>query len=436
MRVEFVGQSRKDSDNPTSATSELVNCYREAYEGGFVLKPVLGTVAWAETGQVFVDAMGTVDGSLFVVSGGRLFRITRGGTAQDRGAVGSGRASLCGNNGDVCVAADGQYRVWDGATLTSPTTGAFSDVGSVAFIGQRTVVTERNGRRFGWSALADGKTFSALDFATAEGRDDNIIRAMAINGFLWLFKEASIEVWHPTATGFLRVPGAVIETGLKDFGLVTATPNGAFMVGADGIAYRTSGAGLEPTSFPAVETDIAAGTPTDCFYYEDEGHKCSVIRFHDRASWVFDASMGEWHRRASGVEHDPWTARAAVKAYGHWVIGETGGTLRRLARVGADAGEPLKRTARSRTLDGEAVVSLFEMFANVGQFADAPEVMLRFSRDRGRTWGDVKRKTLGVIGAYRQRVEHRALGWGRHFTAEVSVTDAADVQIEARAEVA
>ena len=466
--VEFVGQSQKDADFNAASTSRLVNCYREPIEGEYQIKSVLGTGQLADLSTAFMRAMEEVNGDIYCVSGGALYLVERLGNKTNIGAVMDGDSTISGNNGDVVVAAGGTYYVWDGSTLSQPTGGAFSAVGSVEFIGQTTVMTELGGRRFQWSGVADATSLSGLDFATAEGRDDDILRAVVINGNLWLMKENSCEIWYQTASGFSRVSGGVLDTGLKSFGLVAKFDGGAFFVGDDGVAYITNGAGLQPVSTPAVETDISQGAARRCFYYEDEGHKFCVIQFSDRMAWVYDLSMGEWHNRASGTQLNPWRVVSAVKAWGYWHCGNDLGKVLRLLRVNTDFDGPLVRKMVSRTLrTGEyQTISRFELFGRVGEaetggdvtyvlggidyiLVDSdglalfhslvegemrpPALFIKTSKDGGKTWGNEKWRNFGALGDYDARLVWRSLGSARQFTVEVTISDPVELPIKSRA---
>lgn len=435
-QLEFIGQSRKDSDNPTAATAHLVNLYREPYEGGHVLKSVLGTTAFASTGDVQTEAMIQAYDRIWTISGGVLHEIDANATVLNRGNVALGDASICSNNGSICIAAGGTYYVWDGMALQTPTGGAFSAIGSVCFLAQQTIRTEMGGRRFDWTGVADPTDLDPLNFATAEGTDDDILRGIALNGALFLFKERAIEIWSPTSTGFEPISLSVIETGLMAYDLITQDNNGAVFVGDDGIVYRIAGAAPEPISFPAVETDIAASTPTSCFYHEDEGHKFCVIRFLDRPAWVFDISTGEWHRRAYGVDHVAWPAVQAANLGRNWYVGDELGDIQVLGRVNADVGAALRRTAVSRTLEAPISINELRLFGNVGQIASEPNVMVRLSKNHGMTWGPERWVRMGALGEYQRRLRMQGLGWSEQWTMEISVTDAEDVQLQARALVA
>jgi hypothetical protein len=445
--VEFVGQSSDDADNGQAATSRLINLYREPVKMGdktqYTLKSVLGQAPFADLDTVFMRAFKEIEGTAYAVAGGTLYSISALGGAAILGEVAdSEETTIAGNTGNITVCADGKYYVWDGTSITQPGAGAFSGFGSLEYISNYTVLTEAGGRRVQWSALADPTDLSGVSFATTEARTDNNLRTLAVGGNLWLLKERSIEVWYLTggsgADAFAPISGSVIDTGLKAFGLVAKTRSGAFFVGDDGIVYITAGAGLSPVSTTAVETAIAQETPTRCFYYEDEGHKVCVIRFQNRPAWCLDVSTGEWHERAEGPNHGPWTAVDAVKAYGKWLCGTDLGGIYRMERNNADIGDELLRTAVSRTLSTDQrlfIVDKLEFLGRLGKsdLGRNAKCWIRISRDNGETWGEGKHRSLGDLGQYQQRVIYRNLGQFRHVTVELNISDPAEIPINATA---
>jgi hypothetical protein len=457
MQLEFVTQSSRNDADWTANSERLVNLYAEPIpEGGrarIVLRPVLGMEEWVQLAGVFVRAMGSVSereaetgaivDRLFVVLGGQLYQITATGGVTARGEVGDcPRTTLAGNNGAVTVACGGRYYVWNGTALIEPDEGAFSDVGAVEFLGGYTILTERNGRRFQWSALADATDLPGLNFASAEGSDDALVRPVAINGNLWLFKERSTEIWGLTGqaseNAFARLGGGVRERGLLGFNLIAKVPDGAFFVGNDGICYITNGAEFTPVSRTPVESAIEQQEPTDCFYYEDEGHKFCVVRFAGRPAWVYDLSTGLWHERATGL--GAWIGTGAVYAFGKWRVASSDGRVSTLLRNGRDVGQPLFRQATSRTLQNDGArfrVPILELLAQMGRtdIGRDAQMLVEFSRDGGNSWGAQQARSLGNLGDYSQRVVFRNLGQTRQLTMRVTMTDPADLRLWSAANV-
>lgn len=431
--LQFFAPAARDSDNIASNPSRLVNCYPEPIVAGgraqYAIKSVLGLQPFSALPGVFTRALAEIDGKLFAVAGEVLQEIAADGGYLSRGAIADDQnTTIAGNNGDVTVVANGDYYLWDGSSLTNPTPGAFSDFGSHDYIGNYTVLTELNGRRFQWSDIADASDLPGLNFSTADGRDDNLIRPFAINGVLYLFKETSHEVWYLTggagAAAFERQAGGVVDVGLKAHNLITRLPGAAFFVGDDNRAHIVAGA-LQPISIPPVETAIKDCQPQACFTYEDEGHTFCVITFRDCPAWVYDLATGEWHERAEGVTLEAWSATCSAKFRGEWYCGRSDAQLFRFAKIGTDDNQPLIREATSKTLyqDGQRFnVGQIELFPRQG-FQNA-SIELEISRDGGLTWTPPKVREIGPVGNYAGRVIWRNLGQCRQITARVRFSEA------------
>ncbi len=396
------------------------------------LRSVLGEVVLADIGEPLVRAAAVAVSKFWTVAAGNLYEVAADGTIMNRGAVGnSNETTISGNGVNVCIVANGDYSVWNGTTLTNPTPGAFSNFGSVAFSDYDTILTELNGRRFQWSDTADPTTLDALNFATAEARDGDILRAEVDRAQLFLFTEECVEVWRNTGVAgssrYRRLTVIDAGRGLKGYHLLASDAFGIFFVGNDGVAYILSGSGIAPVSTPAVQSDIEEGSPSAAYYYEDRGHKFCVIRFSDRPAWVYDLVTQLWHRRQTGISRDAWGIQRMATAYGKWLGIDDFGVVVELSRADSDRGMPLARIMRGKPIYMEGrkfSVAEFEALCSVGGGA---EIMLRFSRDGGQTWSEPQVESLGAIGDYERQVRFYALGRGESFTPEVSCTDAVDV---------
>lgn len=443
MIVELVGQSGRDPDNVSANPARLVNVYAEpTTEGERVLKSVLGMTPHTQLSGVFVRAMGRVDGVTYAVCGGHLWRINLDGSANDLGAVDTGPASMCGNNGYVCVQAGTRYFVYDPQTdtLTEPAAGAFSDIGSVEFYGNYTVLTEAGGRLFQWSALANPTSLPGMNFSTADGKDDNLLRAFAMDGRLYLFKAESTEMWFNTgeagADAMQRVAGGVWDIGLLSRNMICRFEGGAFIVGSDNRAHLVSSGGFQPVSTPPVESAIKLLKPQACLTYADEGHTFFAIIFKDAPAWVYDLATGEWHERAEGVNHGPWNVAASCLLGKEWAVGRNNGEISVLRRTNADGSQPLVREITSRTLrvDGQrAILREFELFLQQGYSSGT--IYLQLSRDGGSTWTLPKPKAIGGQGEYGRRTIWRNLGQARALTAKIRWTEPNDCCLSTQARV-
>lgn len=440
-KYSFFTQAARDESNVAASSEELVNVYPEQAPGDartrIVLRSVPGEVLFADIAQPLVRAAATANSKFYTVAAGNLYEIMSDGSISNRGAVGNSlETTISGNGANVCVVANGDYSVWDGATLTNPTPGAFSSFGSVTFSDYDTILTELNGRRFQWSDTADPTTLDALNFATAESRDGNILRAEVDRAQLFLFTTECVEVWHNTSVAgssrYRRLTVIDQGRGLKSYHLIASDAFGIFFVGNDGVAYILSGSGVMPVSTPAVQSDIEDGDADVVYYYEDRGHKFCVVRFSDRPAWVYDLTTQLWHRRQSGVERSAWGVLRMATAYGKWLGVDAFGAVVELDRANSDRGLPMARVMRGKPLymDGNKFsVAEFEALCSVGEsnLGRDAEIMLRWSRDGGQTWEGTQTASLGGLGDYGQEVSFYGLGRGESFTPELSCTDATDV---------
>ena len=473
--LEFVGQSSQDPDNTPANPSRLLNCYREAVNGrtAHVIKAVLGQSAtpFCSLGSVTLRALVSIEDYVYAALGGNLYRIASDGTSKLLGEIGdSVDTSISSNNSKVTVVANGRYFVWDGSTLTEPTTGAFDAFGDVAFFRQLTVLSERNGRTLQWSGVADATTLDGLAFATAEYGDGPVLRIMPYNGELWVFKESIIQRFYGTGSGLANVPAGEKEYGLKDRQLLTRIGEMLFFVGSDNKVYLAMGLEFLAISTAAVGTSISTQNPERCFSYRDEGHDFCVITFPNRPAWVFDISMKEWHERGDGESLGAWTAKEAVEAFGGHYVGDDLGQIWLLDRVSTDRGLPLvmQMTSRTLILEGDGFrIPKIEFKARVGangitdvydaspdilgaaagsldandgtlKVADAkgartPILEMEYSDDDGNTWRGRREMSMGARGRHNTKLIARSLGFFETLVVRLTFSEDIDAPIDATA---
>ncbi|MGB0854386.1 MAG: hypothetical protein ACPGSI_13920 [Pikeienuella sp.] len=474
MKIEFVGQSASNDTNIAANPSRLINLYREAInEGGrtrFVLRNWLGQDQKDDIGVNPVRAMGYGNSKEWLAGNSALYEIASDGALTSRGAIADDANTVIGGNlSNVTITAGNNYYIYNGA-VSQPATKTFTNVNDHCHVGGYTVITEKDGQRFQWSTLGDAGALDALDFATANKVDDNIVRSMEFRGNLILFCEESTEIWSvvagatgPEAFTFIDV----FNRGLKSFNLVSKVDDAVFFVGNDGIAYIWAGGSPQPVSSSAVNSSIKNSTPTHCFFVEDEGHKFCVLRFSDRPAWAFDISMAEWNERAENAPNDPWRATHSVRNSTGWFVGNSDGAILQLARTAVDISAEMYRTIVGYTIyNGDrftvpkvellfragdhdlSAAQDFILTLGDGDFLDIDsgegllidsveagertgEITLYESRDGGRTYGEGKTRSLGVGGDYEQRAVWRARGQFRQYTPKWVITDPADITIYA-----
>ena len=170
-----------------------------------------------------------------------------------------------------------------------------------------------------------------------------------------------------------------------------------------------------------------------------QGHTLYVLNFPTaNATWVYDLSTGLWTERLlRNSTTGQWEAHRGIChafAFGTHVIGDrsTGTVYEEDIDIYTDAGEvPLRRLRVGPHFNLEGQFLFFHRFQLdmetgvglvTGQGSD-PQIMLRWSNDGGRTWGNEMWTTAGAIGGYQTRAIWRRLGAARDRVFEVSFTD-------------
>lgn len=395
--------------------------------------------------------LAAANGRAFVVSGATLYEITALAVATSRG-------TLLTTSSIVSMADNGlQLAVCDGTDLYILTyaTNVFAKVtdvdfpggGTVAFIDGYFVVNVPSSGKFYISALYDGTSWAALDFATAESSPDNLARVYNAVGQLWLLGDKTIEIWTNVGGSgfpFARIAGAKIETGCVAPHSVVSLDNSIMWVGADkdgfGIVYKANGFSPQRISTFGIEyilRQVADLTLLRAYTYQEDGH---VFYFLTGAglnsSLVYDVSTGMWHERAylnSFGNFERHLSTCHMFAFGKHLVGDrTNGNVYAMSlNYFDDNGSALKaqRTFTHIYQDGnffkpgnlevdfESGVGL-----TTGQGSD-PVCWLEVSNDLGRTWGQEVTSRIGKIGEYLTRAIWRRLGGGYAFTFRVSITD-------------
>lgn len=490
--VEFIGPSAQNQENVQANTCRLVNFFRQPTSSGartgYTLESVPGTTDWADLDRIFLRDMRQIGNTLWVLSGDQLVQITASGAVTNVATIVSASGGhLFGDEAQVSAVQGGNLYVHDGSSTTTPTVTPFTgDVGSGAYLGGYTVVTEEGTNLAAWSDLGDATTFAGTDFAQVGATEDALIRVISINGKLWFFKGDSYEIWGLTGRAnefaFARIPGAVRNVGLKAKELVTTLRDYLFFIGSDGRAYISDGMNTQRVSTSAVEVAIAESTADRCFAFEYRGASFFVIRFRDRPAYMLCMTQGpqsaEWCERASGTNLDPWSIVSATKFGETWYCGNDSGNIYTLSKVYTDADAPLVREATSSTLtnggrrfkirkaelyghvapkdqsnipgndmevalivdngypdfiaDGGEVVDGDDLLVNMVNPDKHPSIDIAFSKDNGLTYGDWKTRSMGKLGEFENRIVLRSLGQFRQATMKIRIADNARLPINSK----
>lgn len=418
------GEGQAKSKFVSSRT--LVNCFLEAANGmpalyggpGFSLRVTLATGP-LRGAYAFGDV-------LIAVGGNRLYTVTQGGTATDRGEVlGSDPVDIS-DNGLQCVivaedAAKSYY--WDGTTFGEITDADLSPLSSIDFIDQYLVGGVANSSQFQISDLADGVAWSALDVATAETRPDKLVRVWVDNRDLLLMGTRTIEGWYNSGDADFPFERSQLffEIGLAGRDAIAAVDNSIAFLARDaqgGLSIRLIRGGTpiiisNPAIMATVESWSDVST-AQAFGFSFRNHQFWALR-HADGCVVWDASVppeDAWHVRKS-YGSETWRVGYAVGIWGVTVLGDaTTGKLYTLdPDTHSEAGTTLERYLVSSALGPGAYFTLNSVEALIepgvgllaGQGSD-PKVWARFSRNSGKTFGARLERRIGERGDYEKRI--------------------------------
>jgi hypothetical protein len=453
--IPFIGPAYQTQSRPWACQDSL-NLYLEVGGSGSKTSAALlstpGLVEFATLNEAGGETRGlwaSSDGNLYAVCGNKLSKVTPSGVVTSLGTLDttSGPVSM-GDNGVQVFMADNP----NGYTYTLAS-NAFAKITDADWPGAAQVdyldgymlgITPNSGQ-FWVTDLYDAGSMSALDFASAEGNPDKLVAIQVDHREVWLFGERTTEVWYNSGDSSFplsRVGGAFLELGCAARFSVARGDNTQFWLSTDGTVVRADGYTPKIISTRAIEAAIAGYARVDDargFYYSQAGHGFYVLTFpSEDVTWVYDAAVDAWHRRASwGMGRWRPTCHARL-GQAHIVGDGTSGRLYRIDPAAAtDAGQPIERmrvtaplVSEDKRLIHSRVCIDFETGVGTlsGQGQD-PQALLSWSDDGGRTWSQEHAASLGRQGAYRTRAEWRRLGQSRSRVYRVRVTDPVRVSI-------
>jgi hypothetical protein len=464
MRFSFVGGSYQARAGDCQRT---INLYPEALESGSGKSPMVlhgtpGTVLWQALPTGPVRGFNNCNGRVIVAVGAALYEVFDGPTYTLLGAIAAGTdpVSIAGNGTQWFVCSQNHGYLWNGTTLTA---GVPTAPSQVVFVDGYFVAFDNETQQFRISELYDGATWAALDFSSAEGEPDDLVSMLSDHRELWMFGNRSAEIFVNTGNAnfpFERIQGAFIEQGCGAKDSPVKQDNSIFWLGEDNrggrIFWRANGYTPVRVSTHAVEYAWSQYPRIDdaySFAYSEAGHSFIQITFptayampsdvyrgpqvYGGATWVLDCATGLWHERAEwDATHGIWKQHRAmchVYAFDKHFVGdrENGNIYEMGMSLLDDNGTQIRRERIGPHIYSEGKMLFHKEFVldmevgvglTTGQGSD-PMVMLQFSDDGGKTWGNEHWATAGKIGAYKTRVRWTRLGRSRDRVYKVAMAD-------------
>ena len=426
----------------------LINLFAEKAPQSSKSPVVLhGTPGFAEFGNLGSESirgmLKTLNNSvLYVVCGSVLYQIENNGASTSIGTIlGGGRVGMAYNGTQLCITAGSKGYIYttDGG-LSQITDPDYPGADTVTFIDGFFAFNNRNisqNGQFFVSALNDGTSFNALDFASAERYDDKIVRVFADHSQLLLFGEESIEVWFNSGAAdfaFAKAQGSVIEQGLGARWSIEKIDESVVWLDQAGIVRRMNGLTPARISTHAVENAIAKSDWQNAtsFSYTDEGHEFYVLTCpasttaQTGITVVYDAASQIWHERKS-YGQDTLRYGFYANLNGKHIVGSTKtGLLSEMSLERYDdGGIPIIAEMQCPPIQADGnrfIVDSLELDVESGVLSsESPKVMLDVlsnrKSDAQQQWRD-----LGDQGEVNHRVIWRRLGQHRTFTASFKIS--------------
>ena len=361
---------------------------------------------------------GSFNGDLFTVSSGGLYR----GSTLAGLVSSSSRVSMASSELELLVATGSAMYRYDGTSVSSVTFPDSAGENSVVYFAGLFIVARTGTQKFYWSAVLDGSSWNALDFASAERKPDNLVGLCIVGDELWMFGENSTEFWVSTGDAdapFSRIPGRVFDKGAINRDSIVNYDNSAAWVGQDKIVYRGGPVPIRISDFGIEERlKDTPNSDINAWAFVWNGHSFLVISTAE-GDYAYDAATKQWS------EFKSWN-RSGWRAYLGCMVGDTlyagddtDGTVWTLSQDQLlDGTDPIERISSAIVRHTGAPVPLNSVHVDIspgqtpsltGQGAD-PTVELRLSRDGGKTYGAWRATGIGAQGDYRKRSIWRRCG--------------------------
>ena len=440
-------------ETPAVASSRMLNVMPELIEKGpragkFRLRGIPGLKPFTTLPDAPMRCLLDIDSGnrLFANAGSTVYEVFADGTyAALTGSIAmSSHPSIMVTNGfQLAIASGGQLYLATGGTpvgAVAPvnfTDGSPVRAATITFLDNYFIAALIDSKQVVISGLApDGHLWDPGDAKIKEGYPDNISRIFADNEYLFVFGFDSMEAWVNTGGlfPFERANQMVYKVGCSAPFSVAGTRGFRFWLWR-GSVYSAYGLSPERVSDYGVEQAILTYGNTDDaegWCQTIGGHVLYVLSFPNaKRTWVYDASVKAWHERGfydvTKGEYDLYRGRVYAEAFHKHLVGDpysgaiyeldpntytdAGGAMLRRERVCPYITQEMKNLRYNRlTLDMDTGIGL-DVADN--QPGNDPQVVMRYSDDRGKKWGNERTASAGKIGDTTRRVIFRQNGSSR-----------------------
>lgn len=488
MRFGFVGPSYT-AQSPVIGSEECINLYPEIMEsqssvvqsqqyGGRGFPQVASLIGTPGLSVFCTLPTGPPRGqcwtgsTLYAVGGGVLYSVSSAGVPTALGNVANDGLPvsiifnsipqlliISGGHAYAYVPATNTLTDITGQLAGTPVKCDYSDTYGIVFF--------QNSNKYQMSQVLDFTTWPGQLVNEVSVFPDNINSIICNHRELWIFGQlrgqpfydsGSLEVFDP-------ISGALLEMAAVSPFCTARVDNSVFWVGIDErgalVAYRSNGYTPQRISTHAVEAALSSYANVSqlvSYAYQDSGHLFWVLYIPGApCSWVYDVTTQLWHKRASWntitAQWGPHWSWNHSYSYGKHIVGDwnTGNLYQMALAQGSggvysfvtDNGTLIRRQRRSPivgnemqwqfhadlTVDFDTGLGPQPPLTDGSGNPRAPQAMLRWSDDRGRSWSNEHWVGLGMAGQYQTRAQWRRLGRSRYRVYEVTISDPIPVVI-------
>lgn len=336
-----------------------------------------------------------------------------------------------------------------GVTLGNPGSGyTLGDVLSASVLN-----LGGTGSGFTWTISAMAPAFDPLDIAAKSGSPDAIQRVLVVYRTMWPIGQLTTEGWIDSGAAdfaFQPLPGVFIEHGCIAPFSVARQDRSGYWLSQDregkAVVVRIAGYNAERISTHAIESvfqSYANITDAIGFTFQQEGHSFYILTFPSaNATWGMDIQTGQWFEWAftdMNGNLNRHRANACCFAYGLNLAGDwQNGNLYALdPNVYTDNGEPITRIRSFPHLldDGKRVtytsfIADMQVGTKPGMLTtEPPKMWLRWSDDRGVSYGNSVLQSMGSGGQYLTSIKWSRLGLARDRVFEIGWSTDADTSL-------
>ncbi len=324
-------------------------------------------------------------------------------------------------------------------------------------------VSDPNTQKLRISALNNGLSWAAVDYALVQSNSDNVVRIVAHLDNFWALGTRTTEQFFDSANvlfPFEPVRGAVLPFGLAASNSVAKSATGlVFLAQSERgsiFPVLVVGSQVGPVFNTGIREEISAlETYSDAigFIYHHAEHEFYVLTFPtEHKTYVYDFDTNLTHERSSldpdSLEAMEWFPSCYMTLGGDSICGDSrSGNLMRLStNLFTENGTRIERRRRiasivqpikgSTPITGVNYITLYKFILRCqtstgklqGQGTD-PQVMLKLSRDGGRTFDVEMTRDIGTVGEFADLVIWDMLGTAKKWCAEIRVSDPVDYKI-------